>query len=210
MLLEDKSNNIKHYVREQCQQLLVNDDNLRHISVDSQPTIIFKNHHTISDKLITARFPKTNFNTNSQLNNIDTASTDSETHKCKHRRCKCCNFIIPYYKLKNKILQTITIPNVKNLNCNTNNLIYLINCNKCNLQYIGQTSRKLKERFTDHFSNIKTYKNTAISIHFNQPSHTINNFTITPLQTIKMQTNTNYLNKKNIGLKLYKLNTQKV
>ena len=163
---------------------MVNDDNLRHISVDSQPTIIFKNHHTISDKLITARFPKTNFNTNSHLNNMDSTSMDSEMHKCKHRRCKCCNFIIPYYKLKNKILQTITIPNVKNLNCNTNNLIYLINCNKCNLQYIGQTSRKLKERFTDHFSNIKTYKNTAISIHFNQPSHTINNFTITPLQTI--------------------------
>ena len=35
-----------------------------------------------------------------------------------------------------------------NLTCETKNLIYMIQCNRCNLQYIGETKRRLKDRFT--------------------------------------------------------------
>ena len=30
-----------------------------------------------------------------------------------------------------------------NLTCDTKNLIYMIQCNRCNLQYIGETKRRL-------------------------------------------------------------------
>ena len=203
-LTQNKSTNIKFYLQDQWKQLLSNDDNLKHIFVDSHPTIIFKNHNTIANKLITARFPNTKLKTNRLSKNIDSPLSNPETHKCKHIKCKCCNYIIPYYHLNNKTLQTLQIPHVINLNCNTNNLIYLINCNKCNLQYIGQTSRKLKERFTDHFSNIKTHKNTPIAIHFNQPSHTINNFTISPLETIPHSNQDQLLKKEKFWIKTLK------
>ena len=37
-----------------------------------------------------------------------------------------------------------------NLTCDTKNLIYMIQCNRCNLQYIGETKRRLKDRFNEH------------------------------------------------------------
>ena len=30
------------------------------------------------------------------------------------------------------------------------NVIYMVQCNRCNLQYIGETKRRLKDRFNEH------------------------------------------------------------
>lgn len=57
------------------------------------------------------------------------------------------------------------------LNCKTKNIIYLITCIKCNIQYVGETGRSLSERLIDHRSNIRNKKKTPIAIHFNIPGH---------------------------------------
>ena len=36
------------------------------------------------------------------------------------------------------------------ITCETFNVIYMIQCTKCNLQYIGETKRRLKDRFYEH------------------------------------------------------------
>ena len=36
------------------------------------------------------------------------------------------------------------------MTCNTNNIIYMVRSTKCNLQYIGETKRRLKDRFNEH------------------------------------------------------------
>ena len=41
-----------------------------------------------------------------------------------------------------------------NLTCDTKNLIYMIQCNRCNLQYIGETKPRLKDRFNEHCRTI--------------------------------------------------------
>ena len=41
------------------------------------------------------------------------------------------------------------------MNCNTENLIYLIICNKYYKKYVGETKRKLKEKLNNHRSDIK-------------------------------------------------------
>lgn len=74
------------------------------------------------------------------------------------------------------------------MNCNSFNIIYLITCNKCKVQYVGQTSRKLKDRLNDHCSNVNTYKQTAISIHFISPQHTIQDIKIMPIELVKHTT----------------------
>ena len=43
-----------------------------------------------------------------------------------------------------------TLPIKSNLTCDTKNLIHIIQCNRCNLQYIGETRRRLKDRFNEH------------------------------------------------------------
>ena len=50
------------------------------------------------------------------------------------------------------------------------------------MKYVGETGQQLKDRLNNHRSDIATRKNTAISVHFNSPSHTISHLKITPLE----------------------------
>ena len=38
----------------------------------------------------------------------------------------------------------------EHITCNSKNLIYMIECRKCQKQYIGETKRRLNERFGEH------------------------------------------------------------
>ena len=60
---------------------------------------------------------------------------------------------------------------MKNVNCNSNNLIYVIQCTKCKLLYVGQTSNSIKTRFTNHFYDISKKPHTVVSHHFNTLNH---------------------------------------
>jgi hypothetical protein len=76
--------------------------------------------------------------------------------------------------------------NIKNhISCYSRNLIYLITCLKCKKQYIGETGRQLRERLTDHRSDIKLKKNTPISNHFNLPEHEAKHLSAIGIEIIK-------------------------
>ena len=48
--------------------------------------------------------------------------------------------------------------------CKTTGVIYIISCNKCNKQYIGQTGRTLHDRIREHmYSIVKNEKTTNTS-----------------------------------------------
>ena len=51
-------------------------------------------------------------------------------------------------------------------------------CQKCHLQYIGETQRQLNERFGEHWRSILNHQQlsttTPVSLHLNQASHSIN------------------------------------
>jgi hypothetical protein len=73
----------------------------------------------------------------------------------------------------------------KHISCRSNNLIYCITCSTCGLQYVGQTSNHIGERFKMHFQNIKSAKEIRsgkklpiknkreepIGRHFSSPDH---------------------------------------
>ena len=75
------------------------------------------------------------------------------------------------------------------ISCHSKNLIYLIQCNKCHCQYIGETKRKLSERFGEHRGSILNHHQlsnpTPVSLHFNQPGHSINDVHLIPLELIR-------------------------
>ena len=51
-----------------------------------------------------------------------------------------------------------------NLTCETKNLIYVIQCNHCNLQYIGEAKRRLKDRFNEHRRTIDNPNNKSFYV----------------------------------------------
>ena len=75
------------------------------------------------------------------------------------------------------------------ITCNTKNVIYMVQCNRCNLQYIGETKQRLKDRFNEHRravdkTNIKS-KPTTVSEHFlSHSNHSHTDMQLIPLEKI--------------------------
>ena len=55
-----------------------------------------------------------------------------------------------------------------NFSCHSNNVIYLITCTKCELQYVGLTRQKIRECIAQHIRHIKNNSlSTYLVQHFN-------------------------------------------
>lgn len=71
------------------------------------------------------------------------------------------------------------------INCHSSNIIYLLTCRKCGMQYVGETGRKLKERVGDHLRDIRNRAKTPVAIHFNSPGHDIADFNVVGVEELK-------------------------
>ena len=59
-----------------------------------------------------------------------------------------------------------------NVTCNSSNVIYCIECKKCNIQYEGQTKRRIKDRLQEHiYCTKKGIYNSDVSYHFSHNDH---------------------------------------
>ena len=185
----NKNNNLKYTLKELWKDLLRDNSKLKDCFGEDVPCIVYKRGNTIANCLVRARYIN-NSTSNSIMNNTiqilaelhaENTAVDFSVTPCKNRNCKCCRFIISTDIFQSTITGKIyTIPN--KLNCSSSHVIYLITCQKCKKQYVGETNRKLKERLTDHRSAIKTKKLTAIGIHFNDILHNVENLNITPIE----------------------------
>ena len=65
----------------------------------------------------------------------------------------------------------------------------LIQCRLCNLQYSGETKRRLKDRFNEHrrpiLSPTGNYIHTAVSEHFLTSNHSDNRMLLLPIEKLK-------------------------
>ena len=69
--------------------------------------------------------------------------------------------------------------------CSSSNIIYLLGCKRCPQQYIGETERSLKERFSEHRGYVtNNVTSKATGKHFNEKSHRVSDMTITILEKI--------------------------
>ena len=98
-------------------------------------------------------------------------STELEpgTFKCSRKRCNTCPFIT----------NTVSISGPKNstqitdhFDCTNRSVIYCIRCTACNQLYIGETGRRLGDRFREHLLDVKNNSQDVskpVARHFNQP-----------------------------------------
>ena len=74
---------------------------------------------------------------------------------------------------------------VGHMDCQTDNLVYCISCNKCEEQYVGQTEKTLAVRFSQHQGYARNGKlDKATGHHFNLPGHSLANMKVTILEKI--------------------------
>lgn len=129
-------------------------------------SIIPSFRRTKNIKDILARPRRTNYN-----------NTDVQgCFKCKGKCDLCRNFLVESDHFTSASTNRI-YPITQHLHCKSKNVIYLVTCNKCNVQYIGSTSNEFKVRFRNHKSAMSTKKNTCeVAIHFNKETHVLSDF----------------------------------
>ena len=106
------------------------------------------------------------------LNNLCGDGSLSAFSKCNEKKCDPCSFLKPtdYFAstVTHRLYKCINREWPMTVNCTTSNIIYLITCNCCGFQYVGETSQTVRNRIKQHKSDIKCgKKNTYFVQHFN-------------------------------------------
>ena len=111
---------------------------------------------------------------------------------CNKTRCDLCkNFLVNSQTFSSAQTGKTYFVRQK-LSCNSANVIYLVHCKKCNLQYVGSTTTEFKVRFRNHKSSMKTNKKTCeVASHFNRTPHVLSDFTFQCIDQIQNSTSEN-------------------
>ena len=117
--------------------------------------------------------------------------SQNRSSKCNKNRCKACIHMEETDTVK--CSKGSIIPVKDSLNCGSKSLIYVIKCRNCNLMYVGETSRTLRERLTEHRATVRNNKDCPISHHFNTICTDINFLSIIPLEHVPKQIETTSL-----------------
>ena len=147
---------------------------------ESRPIGAYTVGRNLKSLLVKSKLSNT---TRQQRQNLNTGY-----RKCTSNRCSLCNH---HSQETNTIQSTSTKQTFQiqdKLTCTSKNIIYVITCKKCNVQYVGETGQMARNRFNHHNSTIRTNKQTPIGIHFNSIKHEQSDLVFTPVQQLVINT----------------------
>ena len=106
----------------------------------------------------------------SRLNEINGGCDQPRAFKCPRARCRTCPYICNVEKLSGPT-RSIKIPD--HFTYTSTNDIYCITCTLCKKLYIGETGRRLGDRFREHLRDEKDDKSASkpVARHFKLPNH---------------------------------------
>ena len=79
----------------------------------------------------------------------------SHVTKCGSSRCETCKHMVEGDSLISNNKYNIVSPS-SGMDCGTCNVVYLICCKKCGIQYIGKTTQTIRRRVNNHRNKLKT------------------------------------------------------
>ncbi len=111
---------------------------------------------------------------------------------CTFSGCRIC----PYVNIENFVTAYATrkrfgVVRNEELSCQATNVVYIISCNKCGKQYVGETKRTLRMRMNEHRNKISNKSATTFLVnHFTQDDHTITDMRFAILEKLPADTTT--------------------
>lgn len=162
--LQDISNIIRHHWKE-----IEKSETLSKLFPEP-PVVAFRRPRSIKDSLVKAA--------------VSAPSTAvGQCKPCGDKRCKsCCQL-----QSTNEFQSNVTGKVYRiycNTFCKTPNVIYLITCHVCGLQYIGESSQPFNKRMNGHRSDLTKKPFLPVSQHFVSPGHTLDDFVRSKLTII--------------------------
>ena len=120
------------------------------------PLVSFKCDRNLRNSLVRSSLP---------------SNLEPGTFNCSRKVCNTCPFINSKTHIRG--------PNGSyqvndHFDCTTSNIIYCITCTLCNKLYIGESGRKLGDRFGEHLLDVKNKGSDLskpVARHFNLPGH---------------------------------------
>ena len=106
--------------------------------------------------------------------------TDAGTYPCRRPRCLTCKYTTPRTNVQGpKSVYTIR----DRFTCQSENVVYCIVCRRCSVLYIGETGKRLRERFSEHLRSIRNHSpGFPVAEHFNSASHSLDDITVCGLK----------------------------
>lgn len=144
------------------------------------PLVGFKRDRNLRDHLVHAHF--TNRNPESVVQTL-LSPLPNGNYRCGN--CAQCNntsktthFSHPHTGKQFPIKNVIT--------CSSTHVIYMLRC-PCGLSYVGKTTRKLKQRISEHKSTIRRNdRDYPVAIHFNDRKHDISSLRFYGIEQVRM------------------------
>ena len=103
---------------------------------------------------------------------------------CNQLHCKTCS----HMRTGTTFHSTTTSERFKvkvMANCQTKNVVYVIECTKCSIQYVGETENAVHVRLTGHWSDIRhKCMEEPVTNHFNSVDHPIKDLTFVVIEAI--------------------------
>ena len=96
---------------------------------------------------------------------------------CSNTRCATCRHFNPsrqFYSTATKKCFRVR----DSYTCSSKHVIYLITCTQCKKQYVGRTTKTLRERISQHKWSINKKEPRYISKHFNLPGHNLSHLKV--------------------------------
>lgn len=154
-------NNIlrKHYsILQQSERL--------HSVFSEPPRVVFRRGRNLRDILVQSK---------------SSASQPSGCQPCQKPRCKVCK----HMERVNEVTSTNSEYSFRikgTLDCDTKNVVYVLRCTICNMDYVGQTGTAFRLRFNNHKAHTLSLPNLPFSRHMNLPNHTFDAVRVILLQ----------------------------
>jgi len=106
--------------------------------------------------------------------------TDAGSLPCGRPRRQTCKYINPQMSLQGPE----STHNIRDhFTCQSENVVYCISCRLCNCLYIGETRRRLRERFSEHLRSIRNHsRGFPVAEHFNSASHSLDDIMVCGLK----------------------------
>ena len=135
----------------------------------SRPMVAYRKEKNLKDILV-----------RSKMHNVHSQRQTGGTSPCNHTRCLTCKHINRDPSVAGPRGQFLVY---EKFTCESQELIYAIECKKCGDVYVGETGRKLKDRFREHrLDVINKRENKEVGEHFNGPNHSVEDMTIMGLK----------------------------
>ncbi len=123
------------------------------------------------------------------------SASTHEYHKCKRTSClTCSSYIIePTISCYTTNLKFLRVSQESEVSCRSKNVIYLLTCKKCGVQYVGETKRELHCRYMEHVRTVnKNQLNTYLVKHFNQQDHSSGDLSVQIIEVIMEDVSKSY------------------